>query len=103
MPPVEMLACGGAVLSAPAGAVEEVASPAAHIIRSSEIGDWREALAEIATDNEWHEQLTSKALETASRHTWKRCAELTLMGYQKTLGQIAQIPGEIRQLQSHAA
>lgn len=103
MPPVEMLACGGAVLSAPAGAVEEVASPAAHIIRSSEIGDWREALAEIATDNEWHEQLTSKALETASRHTWKRCAELTLLGYQKTLAPKSQAPEATRELKSHAA
>lgn len=103
MPPVEMLACGGAVLSAPAGAVEEVASPAAHIIRSSDIGDWREALAEIATDNDWHDQLTSRALETASRHTWKRCAELTLLGYQKTLGHLSQAPGDTKIPKSHAA
>ncbi len=86
MPPVEMLACGGAVLAAPAGAVEEVTSPSAHIVRSKEVADWRDAMTLIASDNDWHHQLTRLALETASRYTWNRCAELTLLGYQQTLG-----------------
>ncbi len=86
MPPVEMLACGGAVLTAPAGAVEEVTSPAAHVIRSNEASVWRDAMTLVASDNEWHDHLTSRAVETAKRYTWKRCAELTLLGYQKTLG-----------------
>ena len=86
MPPVEMLACGGAVLTAPAGAVEEVTSPSAHIIRSNDVADWRDAMTLVASDSDWHNHLTSRALETASRYTWKRCAELTLVGYQHTLG-----------------
>lgn len=88
MPPVEMLACGGVVLAAPAGAVREVASPAAHIIESSDPADWREAMVRVATDRDWHRHLASKAIETASRHTWKRCAESTLAGYQTLLASV---------------
>lgn len=86
MPPVEMLACGGAVISAPAGAVEEVAAPSAHILRSHDVGEWREAMDRVAKDDDWHLQLTRHSVQTASRHTWKKCAELTIAGYQKLMG-----------------
>lgn len=90
MPPVEMLACGGVVLAAPAGAVREVASPAAHIIESQDTADWRDAMIRVANDQEWRRHLASKSLETAARHTWRRCAETTLVGYRKLLGQVGE-------------
>ncbi len=96
MPPVEMLACGGVVLAAPAGAVEEVASPSAHILRSQDPQEWRDAMLRLAVDDDWHAQLASQGIETASRHTWQRCADLTISGYQKLMGQSVELskPGK---------
>ncbi len=85
MPPVEMLACGGAVISAPAGAVEEVTAPAAHILRSTEVADWRRTMYRLATDYEWRQSLKSHSVQTAAQFTWDRCAHETFAAYRKLL------------------
>lgn len=85
MPPVEMLACGGAVIAAPAGAVQEVTSPAAFILSSQEVRDWKLAMVRLATDEEWFRSLKTEATQTAARFTWDRCALETVAAYEKLL------------------
>ncbi len=85
MPVVEMLACGGAVLSAPAGAVEEVAGEGVHLIRSGEIADWRRALARVATDDCFLSQLQKHSQNIAAPYTWEACAQKTMIAYRAVL------------------
>lgn len=85
MPVVEMLSCGGAVVAAPAGAVEEIAGPGVHLIRSGEISDWTRALHRVATDNDFLAGLKRFARETAAPYTWEACARQTMQAYRALL------------------
>jgi alpha-1,3-rhamnosyl/mannosyltransferase len=85
MPVIEMLACGGAVVAAPAGAVEEIAGQGIHLIRSGDISAWRDTLARLATDHDFLNGLKRKSRETAAPYTWEACARQTLRAYQALL------------------
>jgi alpha-1,3-rhamnosyl/mannosyltransferase len=87
LPPVEMLACGGAVLASTAGAVAETAGARAHLVRPLDVGGWRDALARVCRDNGWWRQLRQGAAEAARPFTWERCAADTLRVYRLLLGQ----------------
>lgn len=91
MPPVEMQACGGAVITAPAGAVEEVVSPAAHILRGGDAAAWRDAMLRLAMEPAWRESLQRGAVESAARFTWDRCARESIAAYRTILGLV---PGQ---------
>jgi len=64
LPPVEMMACGGAVLCSTAGALVETAGERAHLVEPLDEDGWREALRRAATDDDWHAVLR--------RGAWKR-------------------------------
>ncbi len=86
LPPVEMLACGGAVLASTAGAVAETAGSAAHLIEPLDVAGWREVLLRVCTDDDWWQLLRKGATEAARPFTWERCAADTLDVYGKLLG-----------------
>jgi glycosyltransferase involved in cell wall biosynthesis len=85
LPPVEMLACGGAVLAASAGAVEEIVGGQAHLIHPDDLDGWRAALARIIQDDDWRHGLRAGAVERARSFSWDGCAAETLQVY-RTLG-----------------
>ncbi len=86
LPPVEMLACGGAVLAAAAGAVAETAGAKAHLVEALDVAGWREALARVCTDDDWWRSLRDGAVEAARPYTWDRCAADTLRAYRLAAG-----------------
>jgi alpha-1,3-rhamnosyl/mannosyltransferase len=86
LPPLEMMACGGAVLASTAGSVAEVVGPCAHLIDPHDEPGWREALQRIITDDDWHRQLRRGGRQWAAPFTWHRCAAQTLQTYRKVLG-----------------
>jgi alpha-1,3-rhamnosyl/mannosyltransferase len=86
LPPVEMLACGGAVLASTAGAVAETAGSAAHLVEPLDAAGWRDALLRVCTDDDWHRQLRRGAAEAARAFTWERCAADTLDVYRTVAG-----------------
>jgi alpha-1,3-rhamnosyl/mannosyltransferase len=85
LPPVEMLACGGAVLASTAGAVAETAGAAAALIAPDDLDGWRAALARVLGDDDWWRQLRQGACAAARPFTWERCAEQTLDAYRRIL------------------
>jgi alpha-1,3-rhamnosyl/mannosyltransferase len=85
LPPVEMLACGGAVLASTAGAVAEVAGAKAHLIDPDDAGGWRDAMLRVTTDDDWWQALRQGAEAAARPYTWERCAEQTLAAYARAL------------------
>jgi alpha-1,3-rhamnosyl/mannosyltransferase len=86
LPPVEMLACGGAVLASTAGAVAETVGSAGHLIDPHDEDGWREALERVCTSDEWWQSLRRNAVAAARPFTWERSAADTLAVYCDVLG-----------------
>lgn len=81
LPPVEMMACGGAVLASSAGAVAEVVAGRGHLIDPHDEGGWRAALARVLTDDDWCQSLRENVVRLARSYTWERCAAETARVY----------------------
>jgi alpha-1,3-rhamnosyl/mannosyltransferase len=87
LPPVEMLACGGAVLASTAGALAETVGGQAHLILAEDEDGWRAAMLRVVADEEWWQSLRRGAVAAARRYTWENCATATLRVYRKVCGQ----------------
>jgi alpha-1,3-rhamnosyl/mannosyltransferase len=81
LPPVEMMACGGAVLASTAPAVAETVAGRGHLIDPNDVDGWRAALLRVAEDDDWWRLLRQGVQSVARRYTWERCAEDTLRAY----------------------
>jgi glycosyltransferase involved in cell wall biosynthesis len=86
LPPLEMMACGGAVLASTAGSVAEVVGPCGHLIDPGDIDGWQAGLGRVITEDDWQESLRRGVREWAAPFTWHRCAENTLQMYRRVLG-----------------
>jgi glycosyltransferase involved in cell wall biosynthesis len=91
-PPLEMMACGGAVLASTAGALVETAGPAAHFIDPHDQDGWRAAMARMIEDDDWWSQLRTGVVEHAAAFTWEKCAVQTLGVYRSFCGQGHSLP-----------
>jgi alpha-1,3-rhamnosyl/mannosyltransferase len=94
LPPLEMMACGGAVLASTAGAVAETCGGKAHLIQPHDLDGWRRGLERILTDDEWWRSLRQGVAEVARPFTWDNCAADTLRVYRRLCGEIPEVvPG----------
>lgn len=84
-PPLEMLACGGAVITSTAEAVVEVVGGQAHLVAAEDTAGWGQAMARAITDHDWWRSLRAGAVAAASPFTWHRCAQQTWAVYQQVL------------------
>jgi alpha-1,3-rhamnosyl/mannosyltransferase len=85
LPPLEMMACGGAVLASTAGSVAEIVGPCAHLIDPNDADGWRDAMRRVITDDDWRRQLQRGVRGWVAPFTWQRCAAQTLQTYRKAL------------------
>jgi len=92
LPPVEMLACGGAVLASTAGAVAETTRGQAFPIDPEDDDGWRAGLQRVLIDDDWWQALRRGATEAARPYTWEKCAVDTLRVYQHVCGLTAYAP-----------
>jgi glycosyltransferase involved in cell wall biosynthesis len=86
LPPVEMMACGGAVLASTAGALVETVGAHAHLIEPDDLDGWRDGMARVLQDNDWCEALREGVVELAGRFTWENCAADTWRVYRRAAG-----------------
>ena len=91
LPPVEMMACGGAVLASTAGAVRETVGVRAHLIVPEDEDGWRTAMARVVQDDDWWRTLRLGVRNVAQPFTWEACAAETLKVYQKNMLAQAQV------------
>lgn len=83
-PPLEMQACGGAVVASTAAAVAEVCAGSPALLLDPHDADaWHDALLRVCKDDDFHASLCSGATTAAARFTWRRCAAETLAVYRK--------------------
>jgi alpha-1,3-rhamnosyl/mannosyltransferase len=102
LPPVEMLACGGAVLASTAPAIAETVGGQAHLIDPRDVLGWRKALLRVCTDDDWWRSLRVGAVEKARPYTWERCAAETLRVYRAVAGEAAIEPAAPVRAQENA-
>ncbi|MFO0936063.1 MAG: glycosyltransferase family 1 protein [Gemmataceae bacterium] len=86
LPPVEMLACGGGVLAGNAKAVVEVLGKHGHFIDPDDIVGWRDAMAAVATDDDFLADSRRNGIAHARRFTWERTARETKRVYEIAMG-----------------
>lgn len=85
LPPVEMMACGGAVIASTADAVREVMGACGRLIPPEDVSGWRDAMREAATEDESVEMLRRGGVARAAAFTWTRAALETMAVYRKAL------------------
>jgi alpha-1,3-rhamnosyl/mannosyltransferase len=83
LPPLEMMACGGAVLASTAGSLKEILQGATPLIDPHDEDAWRKSLECVILDNEWWNDLRAKARPHAEKFSWDRCARETLEVYRR--------------------
>jgi glycosyltransferase involved in cell wall biosynthesis len=88
LPPIEMMACGGAVLAGTAGAIVETVGRKADLIPPRDLDGWRQALLRVATDDDWWRQLRNGVELVAKPFTWEACAADTRRAYQLVAGEL---------------
>jgi alpha-1,3-rhamnosyl/mannosyltransferase len=85
LPPLEMMACGGAVIASTAGALAETLGRQAHLVDPLDVDGWRQALTRLAEDDDWWLELRRGPRLAARSFTWARCARETLSTYRAVL------------------
>jgi alpha-1,3-rhamnosyl/mannosyltransferase len=80
-PPIEMMACGGAVLTSTAGALVETVGARAHMVDPDDLDGWRAALFRVVRDQDWWQSLRRGTTLLARQFTWERCGADTLEVY----------------------
>jgi alpha-1,3-rhamnosyl/mannosyltransferase len=85
LPPVEMLACGGAVIASTADAVQEVVGECGKLVEPEDVAGWRDLMHEAATDDEFLEETKRGGVARAAAFTWTRAAHETMAVYRKVL------------------
>jgi glycosyltransferase involved in cell wall biosynthesis len=86
LPPIEMLACGGAVLASTADAHREVLGVHAHFVPPDDTDGWRAALSRATRDDDWLKMLRQGGRDRARRFGWDRCATETVAAYRAAAG-----------------
>jgi glycosyltransferase involved in cell wall biosynthesis len=99
LPPVEMMACGGAVLASTAAALVETIGSQAHLVEPEDTDAWRSALLQVTQNDDWCHSLQAGAVAAAQSYTWEQCAFETLRVYRSVLGRpLVKMSGPEREL-----
>lgn len=86
LPPVEMMACGGAAVVSTAAAVREVVGTHAPLLDPEDLAGWREAMRRVISDREFLAEYRRGATAHAARFNWDAAARQTLGVYRAVLG-----------------
>jgi alpha-1,3-rhamnosyl/mannosyltransferase len=92
LPPIEMLACGGAVLASTADSVAEVLGPHGFSIDALDSDGWHTAMRRVILDDDWRRELCRGGRQWAARFTWQRAAMDVLATYRSVLGPRSSVP-----------
>jgi alpha-1,3-rhamnosyl/mannosyltransferase len=92
LPPIEMMACGGAVIASTAGALVETVGGHAHLVHPEDFDGWREAITRVVEDDDWWQGLRDGVEAVARPYTWDQCAAITLRVYRRLCGEREELP-----------
>ncbi len=81
LPPVEAMACGGAVVAGTVGALPDVTGDGAVLVATQRVDDWVSAMRPVVADPEVRTGLVDRAVQVTREMTWGRTAERTVAAY----------------------
>jgi alpha-1,3-rhamnosyl/mannosyltransferase len=84
-PPVEMMACGGAVVTSDIATLNETVGESAALISPFDADGWRAALLRAANDDDWINELRSRASHGAAPYSWQNAARQAWDVYDRIL------------------
>jgi alpha-1,3-rhamnosyl/mannosyltransferase len=87
LPPIEMMATGGAAVVSTADAVREVVGKQAIQIEPGDLEGWREALRRTITDRDYLAAFRGRGVAHAAQFSWTEAARSTLAVYRRVLSQ----------------
>jgi alpha-1,3-rhamnosyl/mannosyltransferase len=85
LPPLEMMACGGAVIASNAGALVETIGRKAYLVEPEDEPGWIKALTRVLQDDDWRQMLRQNVALVAQPYTWEQCAADTLAVYRRVV------------------
>ena len=85
LPPIEMMAIGGAAVVSTADAVREVVGNHAPLIESGDLPGWRESMRRTIVDREYLAAYRGRGMAHAAHFTWGYAAAQTLEVYRRML------------------
>lgn len=86
LPPLEMMACGGASLVSKAGVLVELFGKRCPTIDAEDVFGWSAAMERIMHDDDWLRELRKDVRSYAGTFTWRRCAEISADVYRRAAG-----------------
>jgi alpha-1,3-rhamnosyl/mannosyltransferase len=86
-PPLEMMACGGAVIASTAGSLREILPPGTKRLQPDDPAAWREAMSEMLRNADLWKQSREGVVAHAGHFTWEKCARQTWEVYRKVMSQ----------------
>jgi hypothetical protein len=89
IPALEAMQCGAPVIAGKRMYLPEILGSAALFFQPGDEAALSEAMHKLYRDPELQQTLRDKGLEQARQFSWTRCAQETLAGYAKALGQTA--------------
>ena len=81
LPPLEMLATGGAVIASTAAAHREVLGQCATFVAPDDVIGWRDAMNRVVCDDDWFQSFRHDGPKRALTFSWERSARQTIAVY----------------------
>lgn len=81
LPPVEAMACGGAVVASAVGALPQVVGDGAVLVTGHDVDDWVRAIRPLIRDAQTRDELVESGVAVASALSWDTTARDTVAAY----------------------
>lgn len=83
LPPVEAMACGGAVVASSVGALPDVVGDGAVLVARNDVDQWAQAISAIASDPGRRTELAARGRAVTSAWGWDDVARQTIEVYRR--------------------